>query len=486
MDFIESYRIENELEEWAEKIEREYARYGVNVSLKKGGWKEGKFAFQIKLKKATRVQQVEDKAKEVQFRLKLPVFRLERRGFELYLIISKNSMQYESLPAILSNSECKERSRKMELPYVVGHNVWGGKFIVDLSEQPHMLLGGSSNSGKSVALRSLITCLIYLKSPAKINLILIDVGANGLLPFDGVPHLSCPVVKNRETAYQVLQDLKLELERRIELQARDEKLYNQLPRLVLVIDEFSAFFSGYDNQKVIKSFVGILSNLLQRGRHGKIHVILAAQNPTAQNMKVDLGNITTRVAFKCAKRNFSETILGEAGAENLSGRGELLFKSSQYDIPQRIQGICLESKELKKMIFESVLRWGKFSKFNLKFTFNEDKWQNAMTKDINNISGISNLNQEEVLLSKAVLWVISQKKISCNLIMKKFGIGWNRANELMDDLNKLGVVESLDAKLPRRVVADTMDEISEEVLELLMQNGVSREKVEEAVNSKNF
>ena len=108
-------------------------------------------------------------------------------------------------------------------------------------------------------------------------------------------------------------------------------------------------------------FIETVSCLLQRGRHAKINVVLAAQNPTVQNMKVDLGNVTARMAFRCAKRNYSETILGESGAEHLSGNGDMLFKSPQSDELNRIQGIFVSPSELRHMVKQIMMKWGKYS-----------------------------------------------------------------------------------------------------------------------------
>ena len=117
----------------------------------------------------------------------------------------------------------------------------------------------------------------------------------------------------------------------------------------MVIGEFPALFMGLE-KAVSKTLTDVISSLLQRGRHAKIHVVLSAQNPTFQNMKVDLGNITARIAFKCTKKNFSKTILGKEGAENLFGRGDLLLRSPRFDSPQGIQGIYITPEELCQMV----------------------------------------------------------------------------------------------------------------------------------------
>lgn len=156
--------------------------------------------------------------------------------------------------------------------------------------------------------------------PDEVNFILIDVGAEGPLTFEGLPHLSYPVIRDHGTALRALTALKDEMERRIALAQTDLQTPQAIPRLVVVIDEFPALFTGETDKKVSQIFSGTIYSLLQRGRHAGIHLILAAQNPTCQNMKVDLSNVPTRIAFMCAKKNYSEIILGESGAENLSGQ----------------------------------------------------------------------------------------------------------------------------------------------------------------------
>lgn len=145
----------------------------------------------------------------------------------------------------------------------------------------------------------------YGVSPEAVNFVLVDLGANDLMPFEDLPHLACPVVRSQDVALQVLNALVVEMERRKDLELTNKQEFDALPRLVLVVDEFPALFNCAEDKRTSNALRDMVSSLLRRGRHGKIHVVLAAQNPTYQNMKVDLGNITARIAFQCAKKNFS-------------------------------------------------------------------------------------------------------------------------------------------------------------------------------------
>lgn len=297
---------------------------------------------------------------EVQSRLKLPLFQVVKDGYTLRIVASDQKIEYPRLLKILDNPAYEGELDEAELPYVIGYDSLSQPVVVDVSEFPHLLLGGSTNSGKSVGLQALITSNINTKLPSEVNFILIDVGAGDLIVFDGIPHLSCPVVQDYDTAHHTITALKAEMERRIKLEHTDANEFERLPRLVVVIDEFPALFTRAGNAAT-KALTNNISNLLQRGRHAKIHLILAAQNPTFKLMKVDLGNITARIAFRCAKKNFSEIILGEGGAEKLSSPGSLVLKSPFNNGLQYIQGIYVKPKDIQR-----VVQWLKSPKYQYK------------------------------------------------------------------------------------------------------------------------
>mgnify|MGYP001071020512 CR=1 FL=1 len=468
---------EREAKALGEDIVKAFKQYHVNINIANWQAMSDRMIFEIKLRKNTREVQVRERMSDVQQRLKLPFFQIVKFEFSIFIIAAKHKMTHPALLQILSDPEWREHSKGMSLPYVVGHDEVGTVVTVDVGQFPHLLLAGASNSGKTVGLHSLLTSIIHSKLPSQVNLILIDVGASDLVPFNGIPYLSCPVVSDRQTAYQVLISLLDEMERRIKLQSLDSELYDQLPRLVIVVDEFPALFAGMEDKRTSKVVINAVSGLLQRGRHAKIHVVLAAQNPTIQNMKVDLGNITARIAFKCAKKNFSETIIGAGGAENLSGKGELYFKSPQYEGLIRIQGIFISPEEIQQEVSRIKSRMEAIYHDNgLKFTIDIDDLQYT---GLNVLQGSSVSSQERKadnnvqMFIHALLWTLGQRTISCNLLMSKFSIGWKRAKKIMDRLNGLGIVEDLDSKLSRRVLVSFPDDLPEELLEFLSNHGVA-------------
>ncbi len=302
-----------------ENIEKIYKKFGINISIDDWIFDKNRTRFELELKGNTTEADIRARAPDVQSRLKLPLFQVLEEKFTVYIVASEQEIEYPRLSKVLDN--LAEKLEKMKLPYIVGHDIMSQVVAVDLSTFPHLLLGGSTNSGKSVGLQALITTIIKIKSPSEVNLILIDVGAGDLTAFDGVPHLSCPVVQEHDSAYHTIAALKSEMERRIKLEHADQAEFKRLPKLVMVIDEFPALFSGGLEKNMTKDLVTALSSLLQRGRHARIHLVLAAQNPTCRNMKVDLGNITARIAYRCAKKTFRKQFLAKAELKIYEIRG---------------------------------------------------------------------------------------------------------------------------------------------------------------------
>lgn len=462
-----------------ENLIKTFGKYGDNIDLKKPKVIQHKDIFQIKMKGNTRESHIRAHIHDVQLRLKLPLLRIVKHDLDLFLIASREKITYDNLLAILNNKTCREIQKQMQLPYVVGHNLFSELAIADLAQLRHLLLGGSTGSGKSVGLQALITSIASSKPPSKVNFILIDVGANDLMPFEGIPHLSCPIVQNRTIAEYVLKALLVEMERRIALERDSPNEFRRLPRLVLVIDEFPALFMGA-GKEMSKVFTNILSSLLQRGRHNKIHLVLAAQNPTIQNMKIDLGNITARIAFQCAKRNFSETILGDRGAENLMGKGDLLFKSPLHSDLQRLQGVYVAPQELQQAV-EKI-------KSNLSNYIVSNKFEILVPDD--NVDRLSNPtasyqpptlaakpSDDDRMFAQVVCWALGKETLSINMLMMEFNFGWNRATKYVKRLEEWGIVDNPKNKLPRHVIPMGLEDFSAEFIEFMQYCGISEDEL---------
>ena len=438
--------------------------------------------YELEMKGNTREVHIRARAPDVQDRLQVKRLIIEKLEQQLFVLISDDEPEYDHLPDILARGSCLDRLGQKQLPYPVGFiSFINEPLVIDLAEAPHMLMGGSSGSGKSIGLQMAVAAIAYTKTPAEANFVLIDTGATDLMCFEGLPHLSCPIVQNQESAVLVLSSVSSEMARRIKLEHAAPDEYAVLPRLVVVVDEFPALFIGL-NDKERKPLRDTLSALLQRGRHAKIHLVLAAQNPTAQQMKVEVGNITTRIAFRCAKKNFSEVILGEGGAENLTGKGELLMKNPQFDGTQRVQGVYATPDELHQLVCRIRQRHSGASKAGTKFTIQAEILQapdvgDGPSADALTVPVKAKSSVEDQTFANVLLWALGQGSISVNTAMEQFHLGWNKANKLVKRLEELGVVGELDAKLPRSVVPTEIDDLPAEMLEFLQRNGITSEAV---------
>ena len=477
-------------DELSENIVKQFERYGVNIRIKDSLIKKDRVIFEVKLKGATREAQLFTRASDVQLKLKLPLFQPFKHNFTLFIAASELKIKYKNLPIILHDPvyAAFQKKMKMRLPYIVGHNVMGDLVIIDLAAENHLLIGGSSGSGKSVALQCLITSLITSNSVARANLLLIDVGANDLMPFDGISHLSYPVIRDTETGLRALMALKIELEKRIDLEISDNDEFKLLPRIVCVIDEFPALISGMGDKQTAKSLTEIISSLLQRGRHAKIHLVLTAQNPTIQNVKVDLGNITARMAFTCAKPNFSETILGERGAENLLGKGDLYFKSPKYDGIQRVQGAFISPSELKQALLYLKMKPFSSRSSERMFVISKTVLQQTESEMDDKLTSKPAKTKQAIndkLFADILIWSLGHDSISCNTISDTFHIGWRRAKGFLNKLHNLEIAGDMYEKCPRAVLPRDIEDISVETMDFLFRNGFSVDDVAAAIQNRN-
>lgn len=487
------------------EIEKAYSKFNVKIDIVDWDYQGKRIRYTTKLKSSSTVDHVTKYAQDVKFKLGLQSFHAYVESTTMYIVVSEHELKYPRLLKVLGNNTCEEMY-EMELPYIVGHNAMGELITVDVAEFPHILVGGSTNSGKSVALQVLITSIACTKTPSGVNFIMIDVGVGDLIPFDGIPHLSYPVIQDLETAYKALIVLKDEMDRRLELKKADYgkietisdlgKLptlddpidfddpiwntintakYEELPRLVLVIDEFPALIAGISDKDMLRQITNAISSLLQRGRHAKIHLVLAAQNPTIPNMKVDLGNIPARIAFKCAKKNYSETILGERGAEDLVDKGSLLLKSPQNNIPQWIQGIYIKPTEIQQVIqkLKSCSRqYSMEHKFALTIPENppaESKSESYLC--LPPVTVAAGPSEQDRQFAGVMFWAFGQAEISTNRLMKDYHIGWNKANSLVKRLEKLGIVDEPNGKQPRCIRPKSIEDIPEEMAAFMERCG---------------
>ena len=463
----------------AHEIEKHYAYHGVRIKLKfiSKEDKSGQIVFRIDIRPGTKVSLIFERASDIQTALHMCLFQPFRDGLTIYLVVSKNdSIQNSLIQMLKSKMFCLSRDR---LPIAIGYNGGQKMIFADLAKMPHAMYAGSTNSGKSMGLICLILSLIVKQPVQKVNLLIFDVGANTLDIFSDVPHLSYPVIKDADEGIYVIKALVKEMETRIDM---DKTELRSLPAIVCIIDEYVSFINSIGGRKRSQSLADGISNLLRRGRQAKIHMVLSTQDPTQKNMKVDIGNITARMAFTCAKYHNSIAILGEGGAEKLSGKGAMLYKSNDCPNPMYLQGAYISEDEVGRL-----MNYIKSAEHDLssKFLIPEYDPSEQIVQENEDFEDSYDLHDRTKELADIIMWALERDNVSASQIMDRFSMG-NRAYDIVEKLFEMGLITEKFANQPRTVLPRAVEELSEDVVKLLENHGYLREDISNVISKRSI
>lgn len=457
----------------AKTVRKCYACYGVQIKLKYLDFipDTERYIYKVKLLPGTKGSDIFTRAVDVQTALELPLFQPYKDGLHLYLAISCKAIQKNSLAAML-NSQAFRHS-KAALPVALGYDMFGRMVIENLAKMPHAMYAGSTNSGKSVGLQALILSLTYRLPANKVNLILFDVGANSMDVFTELPHLSHPIIKDTHTGVSVIIALDAELERRINLTSAELK---KLPALICIIDEYISFISNLKNNKESQEITDAINNLLRRGRHAKIHIVLATQDPTKKDLKVDVENITARIAFRCATYQNSIAILNAVGAEKLAGQGDMLYRSMEHRTPLHLQGAFMTTDEIE--LYVAKISSANHGDLSNKFVIPEleEIEPEQATLIAEDDTTLTKDKERSIEFARILLWVLSQSQVSAEKIKNKFGMG-NRVKPIMEKLTDMGLVTEQNGNQSRTVLPLSIEDVPAAVLSLLSETGISEDEV---------
>ncbi len=322
--------------------------------------------------------------------------------------------------------------REIKLPIALGKSISGIPIVGDLFSMPHLLIAGTTGSGKSVCINTIILSLLYKYTPEKCNLILIDPKMLELSAYEGIPHLLCPVITEAKKATAALGWAVKEMESRYKLMTSvgvknidgyNSKHKRHMPYIVVVVDEMSdlMLIAG----KEIENYIQRLS---QMARAAGIHIIMATQRPSVDVITGTIkANFPTRISFQVSSKIDSRTILGEQGAEQLLGKGDMLFMSSANRII-RIHGPYVSEPEIEKI--NGFLRSQGKPDYIEEITIIKDDNTNN-----DEFSG-----EKDELYFKAVEIIKTERKASTSFLQRKLQIGYNRAARIMEMMEKDGIV----------------------------------------------
>jgi DNA segregation ATPase FtsK/SpoIIIE, S-DNA-T family len=336
------------------------------------------------------------------------------------------------------------------LQVALGMDIDGSHVYANIESMPHGLIAGATNSGKSVCVNTILVSLLIKNSPEELRLILIDPKMVELAPYNDLPHLITPVITDSKVASQALNWAVEEMERRFMIfassRARNLQSYNdnveqglvegeKMPRIVVIIDELADLIMAAS-----KEVEDSIQRLTQKARAAGIHLIVATQRPTTDVIKGTIkSNIPVRIAFKVASFVDSTTILDGAGAETLLGRGDMLLKIS--DSPLRLQGAYISDDEIYAVT--SMIK----DQQPTNYIFGHDELKRKIEK----------VSQLDELFPDVARFVVEQQSCSMNSIQKQFGIGFNRAQDIVKSLIDTGIVEDAQGTKAKEVQVSLYD-----------------------------
>ena len=336
------------------------------------------------------------------------------------------------LSEILNNPDFKKK--EIKLPIALGKNISGLPIIGDLTSMPHLLIAGTTGSGKSVCINTIILSLLYRHTPDKCKFILIDPKMLELSTYEGVPHLLCPVITEAKKAASVLGWVVKEMESRYRLMTKEGVRnidgYNSkhklpMPYIVVVVDEMSDLMLVAG--KEIENYIQKLS---QMARAAGIHIIMATQRPSVDVITGTIkANFPTRISFQVTSKIDSRTILGEQGAEQLLGKGDMLFMSSANRIV-RIHAPFVSDNEIEKI--------NSFLRSQAEPDYVDEILNFADEREMSENS--KNQGDKDELYQSAVDIIKSEGKASTSFLQRKLQIGYNRAARIIDMMENEGIV----------------------------------------------
>lgn len=435
--------------------------------------------FELKLAPGVKVSRVSGLSKDIARGLSVTSVRIVdviQGKSVIGLEIPNQEREMVSLRDLLA-SRAFEKA-KSKLTFAMGKDIAGSPVVANLGKMPHALVAGTTGSGKSVAINTMILSLLYKATPDDVRMIMIDPKMLELSVYEGIPHLLTPVVTDMKDAQNALRWSVAEMERRYKLMSklgvRNLAGFNQLireankkgesirdplfqlteplaegeefpvlstlPSIVIVIDELA------DMMMIVgKKVEELIARLAQKARAAGIHLVLATQRPSVDVLTgLIKANVPTRISFQVSSRIDSRTILDQGGAEALLGNGDMLFLPSGTSIPIRAHGAFVDDHEVHKIV--------EFLKTTAPSNYLEEITQERSDTGESVAEGSMD-SEMDALYDEAVMFVTDSRKASISSVQRRFKVGYNRAARMIEDMEAAGVVSAPEGNGSREVLA---------------------------------
>ena len=394
--------------------------------------------------------------------------------------VPREDRQPVLLSEVISSTEYDDS--KSPLTVALGKDISGSAVVAELSSMPHLLVAGTTGSGKSVAINSMLVSILFKASPEQVRLILIDPKMLELSVYEDIPHLLCPVITDMKEASSGLRWCVNEMERRYKLMAElgvrnlngynkkvsdainsgtpikdplwkkeeDEELESEtpdlenLPNIVLAVDELA------DLMMIVgKTAEQLIARIAQKARAAGIHMLLATQRPSVDVITgLIKANISARVAFQVASKMDSRVILDQGGAEQLLGKGDMLYLAAGTSIPQRVHGAFVGDDEVKRVADD----WKQRGKAIYIDEVTQEEGAVIGMPGIPTIGDSEDDGEADELYDEAVLFVTQSRRASISAVQRRLRVGYNRAARLIETMEAAGVVSPMAANGNREVL----------------------------------
>lgn len=440
----------------ANKLQKTLYSFGVSAKVENVSVGPTITRYELKPAEGVRVSKIANLTDDIALSLAAETIRIEAPipgkqavGIE----IPNKEKEVVHLRDIIDSNEFK--NAKSKLSFALGKNAAGEAIVTDIAKMPHVLIAGSTGSGKSVCINTLITSIIYKSKPSEVKLVMVDPKVVELSVYNGIPHLLIPVVTDPKKAAGALAWAVQEMVNRYHLFAeknvRDIAGYNEalekegaegkLPQIVIIIDELA------DLMMVAKNDVeDAICRLAQMARAAGMHLVIATQRPSVDVITgIIKANIASRISFAVTSQVDSRTILDSAGAEKLLGKGDMLFFPTGVLKPIRIQGAFVSDSEVEKIV--------SFLKENGGPTYSEDVLEkieraNSTDKELDEQDD----DETDPFLMEAIDTVVDLGQASASFIQRRFKVGYARAGRIIDQMEARGIISGYEGSKPRQVL----------------------------------
>ncbi|MDT0500278.1 MULTISPECIES: DNA translocase FtsK 4TM domain-containing protein [unclassified Halomonas] len=478
----QNYTVE-QLEEMAELLEVRLREYGVKAEVVETWPGPVITRFEIKPAAGVKVSKISNLAKDLARSLMVKSVRVVEVipgrptvGIE----IPNPNRAMIRLREVIDSDRYQQADSALTL--ALGQDIGGGPVVANLGKMPHLLVAGTTGSGKSVGVNAMLISMLLKATPEELRLIMVDPKMLELSVYDGIPHLLAPVVTDMKEAANALRWCVAEMERRYKLMASmgvrniagfnaklDEAeragaqvadplwepqpwemhesppVLEKLPYIVVVIDEFADMF-----MIVGKKVEELIARLAQKARAAGIHLILATQRPSVDVVTgLIKANVPTRMAFQVSSRVDSRTILDQGGAENLLGHGDMLYLPAGSGMPSRVHGAFVDDDEVHRVV-EDWKRRGEP-------VYIEEILSGGVSADalagLESEGGDGDDAEQDALYDEAVAFVTDSRRASISAVQRRFKIGYNRAARLVEAMEMAGVVSTMGTNGAREVLA---------------------------------